>query len=117
MTRKITTNRLPRCTWKKAAAFAAIGLTSAAASATNLTTNPGFLDIDEDLAFGDSWGSFGAIAFLDFFNESTFFKRFKGLTFLLSTLISLPVSNLCLLVESLFFRLTFINESFCFCSE
>ncbi len=70
MTRKITTNRLPRCTWKKAAAFAAIGLTSAAASATNLTTNPGFLDIDEDLAFGDSWGSFGAIAFLDFFNDN-----------------------------------------------
>lgn len=35
---------------------------------TNIATNPGFLDLNEDLDFGDGWGTFGAVDFLDFFN-------------------------------------------------
>ena len=35
----------------------------------NLLDNPGFLDVDEDLAFGDGWGAFGAAGFNAFFGS------------------------------------------------
>ena len=70
MNRTPKNNWILKRSWKAAAASAAVGIATAPASASNLTTNPGFLDVDEDLAFGDSWGTFGAIAFLDFFNDN-----------------------------------------------
>lgn len=47
----------------------AIAIAASPALATNLITNPGFEDLDTDGSFGDGWGSFGAQAFLDFFNN------------------------------------------------
>ncbi|MEM9064043.1 MAG: GC-type dockerin domain-anchored protein [Planctomycetota bacterium] len=39
-------------------------------TAQNLLTNPGFDDLDTDTVFGDSWGTFGAAGFDNFFPGS-----------------------------------------------